>query len=131
MVAGLCGHSPHNIELSVQGYAFVDFSLPGSALACKQAMDEIERNMRPDPRKQKDLKAAQPDSAGRPPQDGQTQAEAPDGAKPMVSHCTAPSKTAQPATSSTHRLQGMRITISDKAGDENLCIRTQSLGDDV
>ena len=94
MIAGLCGHSLRHIKLAVQGYAFVDFSLPGSALACKQAMDEIERNMRPDPRKQKDMKSAQPDSAGRAPQDGQTQAEATDGAKPTVSHCTAPSKTA-------------------------------------
>lgn len=32
----------------------MEFSLPSAALACKQAMDEIERNMRPDPRKQKD-----------------------------------------------------------------------------
>ena len=109
----------------------MDFSLPGSALACKQAMDEIERNMRPDPRKQKDLKSAQPDSAGKAPQDGQVRAEATDAAKSMVSHCTAPSETAQSATSGAPQLQGMRITVSDKAGDENLCIRTQSLGNDV
>ena len=35
----------------MQGYGFVEFSLPSAAVACKRAMDEIERNMRPDPKK--------------------------------------------------------------------------------
>ena len=35
----------------MQGYGFVEFSLPSAAMACKRAMDEIERNMRPDPKK--------------------------------------------------------------------------------
>ena len=34
----------------VQGYGFVEFSLPEVALACKAAMDAIETAMRPDPR---------------------------------------------------------------------------------
>lgn len=29
----------------------MEFSLPSGAIACKRAMDEIERNMRPDPKK--------------------------------------------------------------------------------
>ena len=29
----------------------MEFSLPSAAMACKRAMDEIERNMRPDPKK--------------------------------------------------------------------------------
>lgn len=41
----------------MQGYGFVEFSLPGSALACKQAMDEIEQSMRPDPRKPRPSKS--------------------------------------------------------------------------
>ena len=29
----------------------MEYSLPSGAMACKRAMDEIERNMRPDPKK--------------------------------------------------------------------------------
>ena len=36
---------------ALQGYGFVEFSLPSAAMACKRAMDDIERNMRPDPKK--------------------------------------------------------------------------------
>ena len=32
----------------VQGYAFVEFSLPSAANICKQAMERIEYEMRPD-----------------------------------------------------------------------------------
>ena len=41
----------------VQGYGFVEFSLPGAALTCKQAMDEIEQRMRPDPRRPRPAKS--------------------------------------------------------------------------
>lgn len=64
--ATLAGRSgkPYNHDPVPQGYGFVEFSHPASALACKQAMDEIERNMRPDPRKPKEKASAQDKAAG-------------------------------------------------------------------
>lgn len=32
----------------VQGYAFVEYSVPNGALKCKEGMDKIEAEMRPD-----------------------------------------------------------------------------------
>lgn len=32
----------------MQGYAFVEYSVPNGALKCKEGMDKIEAEMRPD-----------------------------------------------------------------------------------
>lgn len=34
--------------IPMQGYAFVEYSVPNGALKCKEGMDKIEAEMRPD-----------------------------------------------------------------------------------
>ena len=35
-------------DILMQGYAFVEYSVPNGALKCKEGMDKIEAEMRPD-----------------------------------------------------------------------------------
>ena len=49
-------HGAKLIDVLLQGYAFVEYSVPNGALKCKEGMDKIEAEMRPDFRRKVSLK---------------------------------------------------------------------------